>query len=278
MDEKYFIPIHVVGCLIFNEKLSSKVFLNYPNIHNDANLTIHVLQNILNSWEGTLPPVLYLQLDNTTQENKNKYVMAYLQILVDLGTFEKIKVGFLLVGHTHDQIDQMFSRFSTKLNRNRAFRLETLVDIVKNSYRPQPEVIMVDETADFKTFVIERNQPNVHSVQGKVLEDLNAISFQRQFRFKKVVGNNGERKTLFHAKHLSTTRSWGEPVHFVNYIPTTPFWASAQMALKCANLDTEIDERSGFLALEKYKKAILEEGSNYFEDQDKLWWLNFFDK
>ncbi len=88
--------------MIFNEKLSSKVFMNYPNIHNDANLTIHVLQHILNTWEGTLPPILYLQLDNTARENKNKYVMSYLHMLVNLGVFEKIKVGFLLVGHTHD--------------------------------------------------------------------------------------------------------------------------------------------------------------------------------
>lgn len=121
MDEKYFIAVHVVGCLVFNKKLTSNVFLNYPNIHNDSNLTIHVIQHVLNTWEGALPPVLYLQLDNTARENKNKFVMAYLNMLVHLGVFKKIKVGFLLVGHTHDQIDQMFSKFSSKLNKRKAF-------------------------------------------------------------------------------------------------------------------------------------------------------------
>ena len=70
MDEKYFIAVHVVGCLVINRTLKSKVFLNYPNIHNNSNLTIHAVQHVLNTWEGPLPPVLYVQLDNTSRENK----------------------------------------------------------------------------------------------------------------------------------------------------------------------------------------------------------------
>ena len=56
--------------------------------------------------------------------------MAYLHMLVERGVFKKIKVGFLMVGHTHDQIDQMFSKFSMKLNKTRAYRLETLEEIL----------------------------------------------------------------------------------------------------------------------------------------------------
>lgn len=52
IDEKYFIPIHVVECHIFNRKLSTKIFLTYPNLHNDVNLTIHLLQHVLNTWIG----------------------------------------------------------------------------------------------------------------------------------------------------------------------------------------------------------------------------------
>src|SRR5450759_4946390 len=54
MDEKYFIPIHVVGCFIINGTLRSKVFLNYPNVHNDSNLTVHVSPNVQRK-----APVLY---------------------------------------------------------------------------------------------------------------------------------------------------------------------------------------------------------------------------
>ena len=58
------------------------------------------------------PPTLYLQLDNTCKENKNRFLFGYCAMLVRLGLFEKVVVGFLPKGHTHEDIDQMFSRFS----------------------------------------------------------------------------------------------------------------------------------------------------------------------
>src|SRR5450759_2227368 len=41
MDEKYFILIHVVGCLVINGDLKSKVFLNYPNAVSYTHLRAH---------------------------------------------------------------------------------------------------------------------------------------------------------------------------------------------------------------------------------------------
>ena len=41
---------------------------------------------------------LHIQLDNTTRENKNKYVMSFCQWLVSIGLVGDIRVGFLLVG------------------------------------------------------------------------------------------------------------------------------------------------------------------------------------
>jgi hypothetical protein len=118
----------------------------------------------------------------------------------------------------------------------------------------------------------------VIGLQGKVLEELNSISFQRQFRFKRIVDNNGTKTTVFQAKHLSTTPSWGKHVQFVNYIPSSDVWASTQMALKCVDIEAGTEESKGLKAVEKYKKAILEQGYNYFENEDKLFWINFFEK
>ena len=136
VDESCLLQMHVVGCLIFHGELYSKVFLNYPSLHNDGNLIITIMQRILNQWEarpGGLPPVLYLQLDNTPRENKNNLLFTYLHMLVAKGVFKKIKVGFLIVGHTHDQIDQMFSRFLTRLAKCKAFTYEALCTIIKES-------------------------------------------------------------------------------------------------------------------------------------------------
>src|SRR5450759_3233498 len=297
MDEKYFIPIHVVGCLVINGDLKSKVFLNYPNMHNDSNLKIHVIQHVLNTWVGPLPEVLYVQLDNTSRENKNKYTMAYFNMLIEKGIFKKIKIGFLLVGHTHDQIDQMFSRLSVKLNKQRAFRLDSLVEIIIDAYKPKPEIIFVEEVADFKKFASDKDQPNHEGVVGNVLIPLNGIREQKQFRIKQVVGDDGFNRTEFRAKHLSTTKDWGESVPFLRYIPTSPMWVAPQMALKSTSgnggqhdeekeggsQDEEEDpdvqkQDNNSKILAKYRKAIIDQGFNYFRDEDKLWWMRFFEK
>jgi hypothetical protein len=49
------------------------------------------------------------------RECKNRYVFTYLKSLIDCGVFQEIYVDFLPVGHTHCDIDQMFSRFSVYL-------------------------------------------------------------------------------------------------------------------------------------------------------------------
>ncbi|CAG2197711.1 unnamed protein product [Mytilus edulis] len=76
-----------------------------------SNLTITALFNILNIMKDSLPEVLYLQMDNCGRENKNRYVIAFLCLLVELGIFRKVKLSFLMKGHTHEDIDQLFSRF-----------------------------------------------------------------------------------------------------------------------------------------------------------------------
>ena len=109
LKEENFIQFHLVGCMVFHGQMFPRVYFTAPNIHNDANLTINIIHEVLTHWSGDLPEVLYLQLDNTSRENKNQVVFGYLSMLVELGIFKKVKVGFLLIGHTHDHIDQMFS-------------------------------------------------------------------------------------------------------------------------------------------------------------------------
>jgi hypothetical protein len=88
---------------------------------------------MIHEWrlkDDCLPPVLYLQLDNTSRENKNNLLFLYLHMLVLKGMFKKIKVGFLLIGHTHDQIGQIFSRFFVKLAKSKAFGYDDLCKII----------------------------------------------------------------------------------------------------------------------------------------------------
>jgi hypothetical protein len=60
--------------------------------------------------------VFYLQVDNCG-ENKNRILFSFLTHLVRTGTFQKVKVGFLMVGHTHEDIDQFFSVIAKHLRK-----------------------------------------------------------------------------------------------------------------------------------------------------------------
>lgn len=87
---------------------------------------------------------MYVQMDNTCRDNKNKYMLTFAALLVQLGIFEKVfmiinwfsayihylcpyiqqvKLGFLPVGHTHEDIDQRFSCISRKLNHRNALTI-----------------------------------------------------------------------------------------------------------------------------------------------------------
>ena len=99
------------------------VLITYLNVYNDPNLTITIIQSVLMCWGHPLPLVLYIQLDNTTRKNKNSTTFGYFSMLVDQVVFRKVKVNFLLAGHKHDHINQMFSTFSRQLSRYDAFTL-----------------------------------------------------------------------------------------------------------------------------------------------------------
>ncbi|KAL3697378.1 hypothetical protein R1sor_011454 [Riccia sorocarpa] len=110
-------------------------------------------KTILPHFEGPLPPTLYIQLDNIVRENKNANVFAYLAMLIDKKIFRKIKVGFLMVGHTHDHVDQMFSRFSVALRKRQAFTMPELRMVIQESYSPSPSFEVLEETWDFKNIL-----------------------------------------------------------------------------------------------------------------------------
>lgn len=61
---------------------------------------------------GTQPYIeeLFIQVDNCVGENKNHILIGYLGSLVGRGVVGRAEVDFMIVGHTHILIDQIFSR------------------------------------------------------------------------------------------------------------------------------------------------------------------------
>jgi len=76
-------------------------------IQTGSNLTIEVLWRTLNKIEaeqGFLPPILHLQLDNAS-DNKSKQFLAFNAYLVENCVFHVVKLSYLIVAHTHEDVD-----------------------------------------------------------------------------------------------------------------------------------------------------------------------------
>ena len=84
-----YLPIHLVGNIVHGKGV--EVFLEegkrWPH---DTNLTLHVLLESLKKHK-TKQDVLYLQLDNCSRENKNKWVLYSVLLLVKKRIFRKVR-------------------------------------------------------------------------------------------------------------------------------------------------------------------------------------------
>jgi hypothetical protein len=70
-----------------------------------------------------LPKRLYLQLDNSVKDNNNRFIMAFCSLLTARGIFKEVTVGFLVVGHIHEDIDSYFSYLLKLLKQKNTYVL-----------------------------------------------------------------------------------------------------------------------------------------------------------
>ena len=101
----------------------------------------------------TLPPILNVQMDNATGDNKNRYVYAYWSLLVAKKIFREVYVNFMIVGHTHDDIDALFGRWSMLLKKENfptiPALMKSFMDVESISSIPH----LIGEVSDFKSFI-----------------------------------------------------------------------------------------------------------------------------
>jgi hypothetical protein len=85
--------VSVIGVLCHGHSPRATAYLVPSEYPKDSSFTMHVVvKTILAVLEknGFLPPVFYLQLDNTGRENKNKTMLALMALLVENGIFDKV--------------------------------------------------------------------------------------------------------------------------------------------------------------------------------------------
>ena len=85
------IQAHVVGVLDHGQQ--PQAYIHDPTVGGGPNLIMQCVWNaMLHTLKsrGKLPPLLYLQLDNTSGENKNHWVFEFASFLVENGYFEEV--------------------------------------------------------------------------------------------------------------------------------------------------------------------------------------------
>jgi hypothetical protein len=135
-DDPNRLKMHLYGVLCHGRRAYTFVVPDHEAQGHNPTIQI-IWQVIVDQYvtnKGVLPSVLFLQLDNTTRQNKGRYVLAFLALLVEHGIFERVYVCFLPVGHTHEDIDQMFSRFAIALRNRNMLSRQDMTDVIKSAF------------------------------------------------------------------------------------------------------------------------------------------------
>lgn len=143
--------VKVVGLL--EHQIENRLFLYTMTQEHQtgANHVVEVIHRFLaqKRQEGPLPKKFYIQLDNCSRENKNRFMMGYLEMLVAANVFDSVECGFLPVGHTHEDVDQAFSTTSGRLRVTNAITLEELQGVLRTAYGGRAQVEHLKRVANW---------------------------------------------------------------------------------------------------------------------------------
>jgi hypothetical protein len=113
------------------------------------------------------------------------------QLLVEKNIFTKVKLSFLPVGHTHDDVDQFFSKINAVVTRSNIITLEDLHTAVRRSFLPTPVCTHLDRMGMFAPWFLQYIEPNFRGT-----------SIPRVFLAKRTGGKVGH----FYRQQMQTTK------------------------------------------------------------------------
>jgi hypothetical protein len=87
--------------------------------------TLKLVDKIVNV--KPLPRTLLLQMDNCVKDNKNHHLLVFLSLLTTREVFKEVQLGFLVVGHTHENIHGSFGYLSKKLGKENNYVMANLM-------------------------------------------------------------------------------------------------------------------------------------------------------
>ena len=180
------IGLHLFGAIVHG--VGPQLFPIYDTCPQGTNATIEVLHQVLVAEcarrGGKLPQVLYLQLDNTVRQCKSRYLMGWLGLLVHWRVFQDVYVSFLPKGHTHEDIDQLFSQLAMWFRKHDAPSIlgfeAALRSAITCEDRAPTNIRTLDRVANIRDWIA----PLLVNLKGITLD-------KHQFRLTRINGDHG---------------------------------------------------------------------------------------
>ena len=200
-DRGHSLKVRLIGLLQHNQQNKLHLFTLTEEYPSGANHVVEAIHRFLNERvnQSTLPRTFYVQVDNCTKENKNRFLFSYLESLIRWKLFDEIVVGFLPVGHTHEDIDQTFSRTSERLRCNDAITLSDLHGELRNVYNDRTSVCVMKNVVNWSGLCEEE----------KCLTNIKNFSKYRYFKFHRSETSDSEPSDSIKCKiRVNCTDDW----------------------------------------------------------------------
>lgn len=175
------VPVYLMG--VISHGRGTKCYVVPGHFKQGTNVVLDILIRTLFDMKSkgkNIPRVMYLQLDNTCKQNKNQFLLGILGYLVFNDVHDKIIISFLPKGHTHEDIDQLFSRLVIALLCRDARSVQELMSIIRSAYRDK--LGRHTETEELEAVA------NLSEWIAPYLENFTGLTKFRQFVIKKIDG------------------------------------------------------------------------------------------
>lgn len=202
---------HVVGVLVHSRPNRHFFFVSNESIKGDANFNIECLWQVLLTLGSVvgLPRTMRVQADNAS-DNKNWTMMLFFGVLVQHEYILDIYFSFLVVGHTHEDIDQLFSKVSRYFRaRGRIMTPQEFLRELKNAMREAPvDISTVTSVADWSSHLRPfLMSPIPSGLQHATVEE--EVLVPHTFWIHR---RQSDGVVVFHYKELSTDKIWLPPL------------------------------------------------------------------
>ena len=133
VDHSHVYPDGKMGnhmyCHVYHEGIVRK------GATNAASLIVNTLQQMNVLHENYLAAELNIIMDNCKGQNKNNTVLKLklAMWLKQMGYFKRVRIVFLIVGHTKNACDRLFNSLKKKYRQVNIFTVDQLIEVLRDS-------------------------------------------------------------------------------------------------------------------------------------------------